>query len=71
VGSSQSVDWVECSVWSARPRRTVSGWLVGDEVQVTGALRRRYFRSGEGASTRLEVEVLTARRARSRDSPTG
>jgi single-strand DNA-binding protein len=71
VGSSQSVDWVDCTVWGARTRRTVSGWLVGDEVQVTGALRRRFFRGGVGASTRLEVEVLAARRARSRDRPAG
>ena len=69
VGSSQSVDWVDCAVWSARTRRTVSGWGVGDQVEVTGALRRRFFRAGEGASTRLEVEVLGARRARSRDRP--
>jgi single-strand DNA-binding protein len=69
AGSRQSSDWVDCVAWSARTRRSVGGWLVGDEVQVTGALRRRFYRAGEGASTRVEVEVLGARRARSRDSP--
>jgi len=71
AGSGQSVDWVDCAVWTARTRRTVSGWLVGDQVEVTGALRRRFFRAGAGAATRLEVEVLGARRTRSRDRPAG
>ena len=43
----------------------------GDEVEVGGALRRRFFRGGVGSSTRLEVEVLTARRARAREQPAG
>ncbi len=63
-GSRQSVDWVDCVAWSARSRRSVGAWQVGDHVEVGGALRRRFFRAGEGATTRLEVEVLTARRAR-------
>jgi single-strand DNA-binding protein len=71
AGSSQSADWVDCTVWNARVRRTVRAWAVGDEVELSGALRRRFFRAGDGASTRLEVEVLTARRARSRDHPAG
>jgi len=71
AGSRQSVDWVDCAAWSGRARRSVAGWSVGDEVEVTGALRRRFFRAGDGSSTRLEVEVLTARRAkaRARDRP--
>jgi len=66
TGSTQRSDWMDCVAWSARARRVVSGWQVGDEVEVEGALRRRFFRGGEGASTRLEVEVLSARRARPR-----
>jgi single-strand DNA-binding protein len=71
AGSRQAVDWVDCTAWGARARRSVGGWAVGDEVEVTGALRRRFFRAGDGSSTRLEVEVLTARRARprARDRP--
>ena len=69
TGSAQSVDWVDCAAWSARCRRSVSGWEVGDEVEVSGALRRRHFRAGEGSSSRLEVEVLSARRARAREQP--
>ena len=73
AGSRQTSDWVDCVAWSARSRRSVASWAVGDQVEVTGALRRRFFRAGDGASTRLEVEVLRARRARAaapaRDRP--
>jgi single-strand DNA-binding protein len=71
AGSTQTSDWVDCTAWAARPRRSVRGWEVGDEVEVQGALRRRFYRAGEGATTRLEVEVLSARRARARPGPPG
>lgn len=61
-GSRQTTDWVDCVAFGARCRRTVATWQVGDEVSVEGALRRRFYRTGAGASTRLEVEVLRARR---------
>jgi single-strand DNA-binding protein len=70
-GSTQTSDWFDCVAWTARNRRSVGGWAVGDQVEVTGALRRRFFRDGDTASTRLEVEVLSARRARARDRPAG
>lgn len=63
AGSAQTVDWVDCTAWTARTRRTVGAWAVGDRVEVEGALRRRFLRGGDAASTRLEVEVLKARRA--------
>jgi single-strand DNA-binding protein len=68
-GSSQVSDWVDCVAWSGRIRRNVAAWIVDDRVEVGGALRRRFFRAGEGSSTRLELEVLSARRARARASP--
>jgi single-strand DNA-binding protein len=61
-GSKQTADWVDCVAFAARCRRTVASWQVGDEVTVDGALRRRFYRTPVGASTRLEVEVLKARR---------
>ena len=63
-GSKQQTDWVDCVAFGARCRRTASGWEVGDQVTVEGALRRRFYRAGDGAATRLEVEVLKASRAR-------
>lgn len=61
-GSRQTVDWLDCVAWGAGPQRTVSSWSLDDEVEVAGALRRRFYRSGRGTSTRLEVEVLRAKR---------
>jgi single-strand DNA-binding protein len=69
AGSSQSVDWVDCAAWSARTRRRVDSWAVGDEVELSGSLRRRFFRAGVAPSTRLELEVLDARRSRPGDRP--
>lgn len=66
--SRQRSDWVDCAVWGARVRRTVGSWRVGDVVAVDGALRRRFYRSGGITTTRMEVEVLSARRVeRARD----
>jgi single-strand DNA-binding protein len=59
---SPTVDTIDCVVWRASVRRTVLGWAAGDVVEVTGALRRRFWRSGAGAASRTEVEVLRARR---------
>ncbi len=61
-GSRQQVDWVDCCAWGASQRRTVGTWREGDQVEVEGALRRRTSRGPEGLRTRLEVEVLRARR---------
>ncbi len=60
-GSRQGTDWVDCVAWGARAQRRVSGWRVGDVVEVEGALRRRFYRGSAGTAMRLEVEVLTGR----------
>jgi single-strand DNA-binding protein len=57
----QSVDVIDCAAWEGRPRRSMKGWRDGDSVEVVGALRRRFFRSGVGTASRVEVEVGSAR----------
>ncbi|MGI8524435.1 MAG: single-stranded DNA-binding protein [Nocardioides sp.] len=57
----QTVDAVDCAAWASRPRRSVGTWRVGDVVEVSGALRRRFFQTGSGAASRCEVEVASAR----------
>ncbi|WP_432479922.1 single-stranded DNA-binding protein [Nocardioides sp. GXQ0305] len=57
----QTVDVVDCAAWDGRTRRSVSRWRDGDQVEVAGALRRRFFRSGGATVSRVEVEVRTAR----------
>ena len=61
-GARPTVDWLDCVAGGAGPQRTVSSWSLDDEVEVAGALRRRFYRGGQGTSTRLEVEVLRAKR---------
>lgn len=59
--SRQTVDTLECSAWSPRVQRSVSGWRAGDRVEVSGSVRRRFFRAGGGAQSRVEVEVSSVR----------
>jgi single-strand DNA-binding protein len=61
AGSRQSVDTVDCCAWTPRVQRSVAGWRAGDQVEVRGAVRRRFFRTGAGAQSRVEVEVASGR----------
>ena len=63
-GSKQTSDWVDCVAWGSRQRRLVGGWRAGDQVEVEGALRRRFYRGAAGTAMRLEVEVLGGRLVR-------
>lgn len=61
-GSSRvRVDSVDCASTLAKVRRVVGGAQVGDELEVTGALRRRFWRGPLGVASRYEVDVMTAR----------
>lgn len=53
----QSIDVVDCVAWSGRARRSVSRWVPGDEVEVSGSLRRRFFRGAGRTESRTEVEI--------------
>jgi len=57
----QRTDSLDCAVWGGRPRRTVSTWAKGDLVEVTGSVRKRFFRTGGATASRVEVEVSRAR----------
>ncbi|NYD42007.1 single-stranded DNA-binding protein [Nocardioides panaciterrulae] len=63
-GSRQSVDVLDCAVWAGRVRRSVATWCEGDQVEVSGALRRRFFRAGGATASRCEVEVSGGRLVR-------
>lgn len=65
AGSTRKrVDAVDCHTWSARVRKQVASWQPGDIVELNGALRRRFFRTGAGTQSMTEVEVLKARMVR-------
>lgn len=61
VRPHQSVDALECVVWSSRLKRSVRAWRAGDVVEVSGQLRRRFYRTGGAAVSRVEVEVASGR----------
>jgi single-strand DNA-binding protein len=65
--SRQTVDALECAVWGGRVRRSVATWRAGDVVAVRGALRRRFFQTGGGTASRVEVEVDSGRLIRRGD----
>lgn len=62
--SRQRVDALECTAWVPRVRRSAMRWQPGDVVEVEGAIRRRFFRAGGGAASRVEVEVSSGRLVR-------
>lgn len=61
TASRQKVDSLECCAWTPRVQRSIRGWREGDQVEVGGAIRRRFFRGSAGAQSRVEVEVSSAR----------
>lgn len=58
------VDTIDLACWSAATRRSATRLTDGDHVHVTGALRRRFFRTPGGAASRYEVEVSRMSRRR-------
>lgn len=57
-----SVDTLDCVAWTAAARRAALGLRAEDVVEVSGALRRRFWRAGAGAASRCEVEASSVRR---------
>ena len=60
-GGGRRSDSVPCAAWTSRLRRSIATWRPGDEVEVVGSLRCRFFRSGGVTGSRVEVEVTSAR----------
>jgi single-strand DNA-binding protein len=56
------VDVIDCVAFTARIRRRVVNWRPGDVIEVTGSLRRRFWRGPGGVQSRCEVQVDTAGR---------
>ena len=61
-GSKGRSDWFEGSAWTAAERRRALRLSVGDRIDVEGAVRRRYVRSGEAGASLVEIEVHRSRR---------
>jgi single-strand DNA-binding protein len=60
--SRAPVDTIECVAWTCRPQAVMSTLTCDDQVLVTGALRRRFWRAGGGVASTFEVEVAKLER---------
>jgi single-strand DNA-binding protein len=63
-GGVARVDTIDVACWSARTRRSARGLKAQETVEVVGALRRRFFRTGTVTVSRYEVEALSLKRIR-------
>lgn len=59
--SSQRVDSIPCSAWTASLRRRIAGWRPGDTVEVTGAVCCRFYQAGGATRSRVEVVASSAK----------
>jgi single-strand DNA-binding protein len=59
--TSQRVDSIPCSAWSAALRRRIAAWRPGDTVEVTGAVCCRFYQAGGATRSRVEVVASSAR----------
>ncbi len=60
--SSQRVDTIDCVAWLRKAQRSMRAWRAGEHVEVSGAIRRRFFRGVDGPVSRVEVEIRSSRR---------
>jgi single-strand DNA-binding protein len=63
------VDTLDCAVWTPALRRRVLRLADDAVVEVTGSLRRRFWRTPGGPASRYEVEVSGLRRVGAVGSP--
>ncbi len=56
------VDTIDVSCWTPAARRSALRQHEGDVVEVSGALRRRFYRVGAATQSRYDVEAATVRR---------
>lgn len=60
-GRGRQLDTLDCAVWGGRVKRSVPTWREGDLVEVTGAIRRRFYAAGAAKVSRYQVEVAGGR----------
>lgn len=63
----QEADPITCVSFRRDMVELTRDWRIGDTVQVTGALRRRFWRSANGVASVFEVEAKTAHRVGTAD----
>ncbi|MDE9366096.1 single-stranded DNA-binding protein [Luteipulveratus sp. YIM 133132] len=63
-GRQVRVDTIDIACWTSRTRRRAIALESGECVEVSGALRRRFWRAGAAAVSRCEVEAASIDRLR-------
>ncbi|CAG7573417.1 single-strand DNA-binding protein [Barrientosiimonas humi] len=58
------VDTIDVACFSATTRRRAAALTADTVVEVEGSLRRRFFRTAQGAASRYEVEAASVRRVK-------
>jgi len=53
--SEGGVDTIDLESWSAKTRRTALSLKDGEWVEIQGAIRRRFWKSGDGLASRWQV----------------
>jgi single-strand DNA-binding protein len=56
------VDTIDLESWSAKTRRTASSLKDGEWVEVSGSIRRRFWKSGAGLASRWQVVTAEIKR---------
>jgi len=56
-GSKKEVDSLDIAAWSSKARKAAMGVKIDSWVQVTGAVRRRFWRAPSGLASRWQVEA--------------
>ncbi|MCX6404930.1 MAG: single-stranded DNA-binding protein [Actinobacteria bacterium] len=52
-----TVDTIDCVTFKTVSQRKVRTLAIGDLVEITGELRRRFWKAGTGVASRVEVEI--------------
>ncbi|GAA4913766.1 single-stranded DNA-binding protein [Streptomonospora salina] len=70
---NQYVDPITCVSFQKAVEERTRAWRIGDVVQVSGMLRRRFWRSPKGSGSVVEIEARTVQRvsAASGSDPAG
>lgn len=62
--AAAAVDTIDVACWSGRARQAARRLKAGDRAEVSGWLRRRFYRTGTATASRYEVEARTVGRVR-------
>jgi single-strand DNA-binding protein len=63
-GDRVRVDSIECTSVAARVPRSLARAVPGEQVEVTGSLHRRFWRSPAGPASRYTVDAATVKVSR-------